>query len=94
MSAPWLLLLLGLVGHGMAGPVPMADTVTGPKTCPGMSLAAPELSQNVPGSKAMIHASCELTVEFTNSCGEVRSEIEARVNGLRTGGISWPLIDP
>jgi len=29
----------------------------------------------------MPHASCELTVDFSNSCGDVQTEMKARING-------------
>jgi len=34
-----------------------------------------------PGSASPIHASCELTAEFQNSCADVQEEVLARMNG-------------
>ena len=39
-------------------------------------------ADNCPGSKAFIHASCKMTVTFTeNSCADVEEEVRLRVNG-------------
>lgn len=36
---------------------------------------------NCPSSPAYIHAGCDMTITFTNTCTEVQNEISQRVNG-------------
>ena len=45
-------------------------------------LPAAVRADNCPGSKALVHASCKMTVTFTeNSCADVEEEVRLRVNG-------------
>eukprot|EP00658_Telonema_sp_P-2_P077106 TRINITY_DN68_c0_g1_i1.p1 TRINITY_DN68_c0_g1~~TRINITY_DN68_c0_g1_i1.p1 ORF type:complete len:210 (-),score=56.34 TRINITY_DN68_c0_g1_i1:337-966(-) len=48
------------------------------------------MADTCPGSKALVHASCQMQVEFTDGCADVRAEVLARVNGAKTG--AW--VDP
>ena len=54
------------------------------------STAAAEASagnDKCPGSNSFVHASCQLSVTFTNSCDEVKAEVAARAKGSQDG--SW-----
>mmetsp|Transcript_10909 Transcript_10909/g.16631 ORF Transcript_10909/g.16631 Transcript_10909/m.16631 type:complete len:162 (-) Transcript_10909:130-615(-) len=39
------------------------------------------LSVKCPASDSMVHAGCEMEVQFDNSCSDVQNEILARING-------------
>ena len=47
-----------------------------------------DVSYLCPNSPALMHAGCQVSIEFKNSCTEVQSEVRNRVNGV--GGWTGP----
>jgi hypothetical protein len=45
------------------------------------------VADTCPGSASSVHAACQMSVTFTNSCDEVRAEVAARAKGSADG--SW-----
>ena len=39
------------------------------------------LGMNCPKSSALMHAGCEVTIRFKNTCADVQDEIRSRING-------------
>ena len=44
-------------------------------------MAVPRASMKCPGSAAVGHASCQVTVDFPTACAVVQGEVEARIAG-------------
>ena len=49
------------------------------------AIAVVSAAMNCPKSGALMHAGCEVTISFQNSCSEVQAEINARINGQGAG---------